>query len=106
MKNIFFAIVMIMASADGLAQGPPITADKPIMLGGNTIVIRTLTEFRNTVGGNFVKAPLIVNWLPSSDLLFSAQLPLTTYNFLDSDDNDGSYLGDIVKLLMALISII
>ncbi len=98
MKNIFFAIVMIMASADGLAQGPPITADKPIMLGGNTIVIRTLTEFRNTVGGNFVKAPLIVNWLPSSDLLFSAQLPLTTYNFLDSDDNDGSYLGDIALI--------
>jgi len=42
------------------AQGPPITGDKPVMLGENSWVVKSLTEIRNTDEGNFIKAPLMV----------------------------------------------
>lgn len=79
----------------GEAQGPPITADKPIMLGSNTVIIKTLTEIRNTEGGTFTKIPFMAHWLPSSNSLLAVHVPMTTFRFKDSDANDGSYLGDI-----------
>ena len=87
-----------MISSYGLAQGPPITADKPILLGGNTVVLKTLTEFRNTAGGRFIKAPFMAHWLPSSNSLLAVHVPYTHYDFADSDTDDGSYLGDVSLL--------
>ena len=87
-----------MTSTYGLAQGPPITSDKPIMLGSNTYIFKTLTEFRNTAGGSFIKAPFMAHYLPTSNSLFAVHVPLTHYNFADDETNNGSYLGDISLL--------
>lgn len=96
MKYIYAVIVAAMTINCALAQGPPITADKPIMLGANTTILKTLTEFRNTKGGSFIKAPFMAHWLPSSNSLLAVHVPYTHYSFSDeSDVNNGSYLGDI-----------
>ena len=89
---------MLLAISYTTAQGPPITADKPIMLGGNTVILKTLTEIRNTAGGTFTKAPFMAHWLPSSNSLLAIHVPLTHYSFNDDNANNGSYLGDIALL--------
>ena len=79
------------------AQGPPITADKPIMLGGNTIIIKTLTEIRNTEAGTFSRIPIMFHYLPTSNSLVAIHVPWTTYDF-DFEGGgleDGSRIGDI-----------
>ena len=51
MQNIKWYIGILLAiccSFNSFAQGPPITADKPIMLGANSWVVKSLTEIRNT----------------------------------------------------------
>ena len=78
-----------------LAQGPPITADKPIMLGGNTVILKTLTEIRNTAGGTFTKIPFMAHWLPSSNSLLAVHIPYTTFRFNSDIDRNSSHLGDI-----------
>ncbi len=46
MKYTYWLIaILLLVSATSLAQGPPITADKPIMLGGGSFTIKTLMEF-------------------------------------------------------------
>jgi len=48
MKSYLLFLLGILYSTLAWAQGPPITADKPIMLGGKSFTIKTLTEIRNT----------------------------------------------------------
>ena len=88
-------IAFMIIISKSWAQGPPITADKPIMLGANSIVLKTLTEIRNTAGGTFTKVPFMAHWLPSSNSLLAVHLPMTSFSFNDSDANNGTYLGDI-----------
>lgn len=76
-----------------LAQGPPITADKPIMLGANTILIKTLSEVRVMDEGTFTQIPLMVHYLPSSNSLLGIHIPLTHSNLNDEMKRSG--LGDI-----------
>lgn len=97
MKVIYFVVGVIMSmtlSKVAYAQGPPITADKPIMLGGNTKLIKTLSEYRNTENGNFLSTPIMFHYLPSSNTLIGIHTP---YVFHSSSDNteEGSALGDI-----------
>jgi len=77
------------------AQGPPITADKPIMLGGNTVIVKTLTEIRNTTQGTFTKIPLMLHYLPSANTLVAVHIPWTHFNFDLENSNEGGSLGDI-----------
>ena len=77
------------------AQGPPITADKPIMLGAKSVILRTLTEVRNTEKGVFTKAPLMVHYLPTSNSLVAVHLPYVYYDFREENATDGQTLGDI-----------
>lgn len=86
----------ILFSQMGRAQGPPITSDKPIMLGGNTVVLKTLTEIRNTEQGTFVNAPLMGHYIISANSLVALHLPYVHYDFNDaSGRGSGSTLGDI-----------
>ncbi len=78
------------------AQGPPITADKPIMLGGKSITVRTLTEIRNTERGTFVYVPLMLHYLPTSNSLIAIHIPFINYDFEVGDS--GSDLADIQLL--------
>ena len=96
MKLSFWLITSVMALFPylGKAQGPPITADKPIMLGGKTIILKTLTEILTTNQGTFVNAPLMMHYVLSSNSLVALHIPFTYYDFKDSN-SAGSGLGDI-----------
>ncbi len=80
-----------------LAQGPPITGDKPIMLSAKTVLIKTLTEIRKTESGTFVKAPLMVHYLPTSNSLVALHIPFVTYSYDDTEET-GNRLGDVQLL--------
>ena len=53
MKKIFLWTILLIGLIQNSAvgQGPPITGDKPVMLGANTWLVKSLTEIRNTDGG-------------------------------------------------------
>lgn len=96
MKHIFlFASLIIAASTWCGAQGPPITSDKPIMLAGNTSLIKNYSEFRFTERGNFRRIPLMYHFLPSSKVLLAVHVPYVTYEFISEEIPDGAGLGDI-----------
>jgi len=98
-KGCMALIACTFITSTSVAQGPPITGDKPIMLGGNSTVIKTLTEIRNTEVGTFVKAPLMVHYLPTSNSLVAVHIPLVSYNFKDGQAFDnGQTLGDVSLL--------
>lgn len=88
-------VFLVVSGMNLLAQGPPITADKPIMLGGNSFTTKTLVEIRNTERGTAVYAPLMLHYLPTSNSLLAVHIPYLHYNFTDGN---GSALADI-KLL-------
>ncbi len=92
-KVIFF---LVFAFAKAYAQGPPITADKPIMLGGNSFTTKTLVEIRNNDRGTAVYAPVMLHYLPTSNSLLALHLPYIHYNLEDA--GSGGSLADI-KLL-------
>ena len=95
-KTWLLAISITIFSQNIYGQGPPITADKPIMLGGNTVVIKTLTEIRNTNEGTFVRVPIMGHYIISSNSLVAVHLPYVNYSFIDdSGRGTGNGLGDI-----------
>lgn len=95
MKYIYWRLLTIALLVGQLAfaQGPPITTDKPIMLGGKSIIIKTLTEIRSTNEGTFTGIPIIAHYLPTSNSLVGIHVPYVSYNF---DDNSGRGSGDIL----------
>ncbi|MFC7356656.1 hypothetical protein ACFQO1_03075 [Jejudonia soesokkakensis] len=94
--QLLVVVFMLFIAKTTIAQGPPITSDKPIMLGGNTFIFKTLTEIRNTNEGTFVNAPLMTHYLPSANTLVAVHLPYVNYNFTDeSGRGSGSTLGDV-----------
>lgn len=98
MKHIAGIIVLILLSWVGntKAQGPPITGDKPIMLGANRVVVKTLTEFRKFEDGFALRAPIMVHYLPTSNVLLGAYIPMVYYNIKNaSESSTGVVLGDI-----------
>ncbi len=95
MKKLI-AIVMCFAFAKLHSQGPPITGDKPIMLGGNSFTAKTLIEFRNVERGDISYFPVMLHYLPTSKSLVAVHLPYIQYDL--SDAGSGNSLADI-KLL-------
>ncbi len=95
MKSLtfFFILSLSLISHRTFAQGPPITVDNPIMLGSQNVILRNLTEFRHTELGDFVRVPLMISYLPSSNILVGTVLPYVNYNV--NEDLTGSTLGDI-----------
>lgn len=94
-----FKILWIFAFLIGAkiwAQGPPITSDKPIMLGGGSFTVKTLTEIRNTERGTSVYIPAMLHYLPTANFLVAVHIPFVTYDF--EDDLSESTLADIELL--------
>lgn len=86
--------LVILGSMLGLhAQGPPITADKPIMLGGGSFTTKTLTEIRSTQRGTFTYVPLMLHYLPTSNSLLAVHIPYIGFNF--QNGGNGGDLADI-----------
>ena len=92
-----FALMMIAFSETLLAQGPPITGDKPIMLGQNNLVVKTLTEIRTTESGEFTKMPLMAHYLLTSNSLIGVHLPFVTTKELNEEKSIKG-LGDVELL--------
>lgn len=84
------------AFAKAYSQGPPITADKAIMLGGNSFTARTLIELRNNERGTIFYAPLQLHYLPTSNTFVGLHLPLVSYEL--NDLGGGTNLADIKVL--------
>ncbi|MFP2995066.1 hypothetical protein ABN763_04110 [Spongiivirga sp. MCCC 1A20706] len=95
MKHTILLLLFALLSLNMIAQGPPITADKPIMLGGNSFTTKTLVEIRNTERGSVIYAPLMLHYLPTSNSLVAVHLPYTSYDLVDTE---GSGLADIKVL--------
>ena len=95
MKHLFL-VFALFAFAKAYAQGPPITADKPIMLGGGSFTAKTLTEIRNTERASAVYVPIMLHYLPTSNSLFAVHIPYLHYDF--ENGTSGSTLADIKVL--------
>ena len=96
MKKTFYWSVLIatlLLHSASLAQGPPITSDKPIMLGGKSFTTKTLTEIRNTNRGTFVYVPVMLHYLPTSNSLVAVHVPYLNYSFREG--GSGNTLADI-----------
>ena len=90
----YFLVVFCLVILQLHGQGPPITADKPIMLGGNSFTVKTLTEIRKTERGTFTYIPLMLHYLPTANSLVAVHLPYINYT-LETGGADGSGLADI-----------
>ena len=95
MKRLLIMVV-VFAFAKANAQGPPITGDKPIMLGGKSFTTKTLLEYRNNERGDIFYAPAMLHYLPTANSLVAVHLPLVSYSL--NDLGSGTDLADI-KLL-------
>ena len=94
MKYTYWLIaIILLVSSKSIAQGPPITADKPIMLGGGSFTTKTLMEFRHTERGDFSYVPVMLHYLPSANSLVAVHLPYLNYNI--ENGQSGSGLADI-----------
>ncbi|WP_350293023.1 hypothetical protein [uncultured Croceitalea sp.] len=94
MKTYYWLLALLLVTTTKMvAQGPPITADKPIMLGGGSFTTKTLTEIRKTERGTFVYVPLMLHFLPSSNSLVAVHLPYINYDI--ENGASGSSLADI-----------
>jgi len=94
MKNITWLLALVLFGIQfAEAQGPPITADKPIMLGGGSFTAKTLTELRHTERGNFAYVPVMLHYLPTSNSLVAIHLPYINYDI--EGGPSGSSLADI-----------
>ena len=100
-----FRILISLLLAIGMtgtikAQGPPITADKPIMLSSGTSLIKTLVEVRKTNQGTFTRAPLMLHHVITKKFIAAVHLPHVSYNFTDGNPlGEGTAFGD-VQLMM------
>ncbi|UZO80857.1 hypothetical protein NBT05_18195 [Aquimarina sp. ERC-38] len=88
MKRILFMVLLLTIYYKIQAQGPPITADKPIMLGGKSFTTKTLTEIRNTERGTSVYVPVMLHYLPTANSLIALHVPLIYYDLKDQNGTD------------------
>lgn len=89
-------LLLISLSKNVQAQGPPITGDKPIMLGAKRIVLKTLSEFRSLENGDYIHAPFMVHYLPTSNSLLGIHIPFVSSNSFGESQISG--IGDIQLL--------
>lgn len=95
-KIILSLLIFTAWATFGKAQGPPITADKPIMLSEGSMLVKTLTEVRKTNFGSFTRAPLMFHYIFSRKVIAAVHVPYVHYNFTDGSPlGTGSTLGDI-----------
>lgn len=94
MKNNIWLLAIILLGIHSIAaQGPPITADKPIMLGEGSFTLRTLAEIRTTERATFTYIPINISYLPTSNIELSAEIPYLVSTVAEGTKN--SALADI-----------
>lgn len=75
MKYFGIVLINIFIVQASFAQGPPITGDKAIMLGEQTLIVKTLSESLKTEQGTFNYFPLMIHYLPTSNSLVAVHVP-------------------------------
>lgn len=100
MKYILLGLLCITigltTSTNSYAQGPPITADKPIMLSSKTMLVKSLTEIRKTESATYLYAPIMYHYVFKHNFLAAIHLPLVgRYRQLDGLDGNDTGFGDI-----------
>ncbi len=93
MKIQISLVLAILLSTSSLAQGPPITLDKIILLGSNSFTARTLAEYRDTGAGEFLYIPFSLTYLPTPNTSVSLELPFINYRL--NTGSSGNDLADI-----------
>ncbi len=94
MKNsliILLTGLAVMFAGLALAQGPPITTDKPIMLGADKLTLRTLAFYRHADAASFFALPLMAEYTLSNRFELSAEVPV----IVDFSDEALQTLGDV-----------
>ncbi|WP_343767675.1 hypothetical protein [Gangjinia marincola] len=95
MKTIYWCLCSLLLTTSLWSQGPPITADKPIMLGGGSFTVKTLTEIRRTERMNATYIPVMLHYLPTANSLVAVHLPYLHYNIAGTEED---ILADIKVL--------
>ncbi len=85
--GIAMASCLLLLVNPASAQGPPITSDKPIMLGQGAWVAKTLTEVNVSQQGAYTYAPIMVHFIVKPDILLGIHAPFTHFNFEDDEGN-------------------
>ncbi len=80
----------------GIAQGPPINSDKPIMLSEGTFLIKTLIENRVTDDASYTYLPLMVHYISTRKTLVALHVPFVSANYKGENIENSFALGDIV----------
>ncbi|WP_424002763.1 hypothetical protein [Maribacter sp. IgM3_T14_3] len=94
MKNNIWLLAIILFGIHSIqAQGPPITADKPIMLGQGSFTLRTLAEIRTTERATFTYIPINFSYLPTSNIELAVEIPYLVNTITEGASN--SALADI-----------
>ncbi|TLP82773.1 hypothetical protein [Maribacter sp. ACAM166] len=94
MKNIVWLLAMIVSGVRFVeAQGPPITADKPIMLGSGSYTVNSLIEIRHTEMGDFSYVPIMLDYILTPNTSVAIQFPYIKYDI--KNGASGSSLADI-----------
>ncbi len=94
MKTYYWLLALCWVFATGArAQGPPITSDKPIMLGAGSLTAMSLVEIRNLNKGTFSFLPVMLHYLPSSNTLVGIEIPYVGYD-LENGESGGN-IADI-----------
>ena len=99
MKYLIKSIVILLLfslTEKAQAQGPPITGDKPILLGAKRMVFKTLTEYRSLESGDYLHAPFIFHYLPTSNSLLGIHIPFVSSESFGESQKSG--IGDIQLL--------
>lgn len=96
MKHILWVMCFVTTFCVIKAQGPPITTDKPIMLGGNSITVKTLMEVRTTNKGMVTHIPFVAHYLPTEKSLLGIHLPFVKFDF---DNNSNGWDFADIQLL-------
>jgi len=97
--TLVLLLFIAFVSNNAMGQGPPITADKPIMLSEGTFIAKTLTEYRSTDFGDFTRVPFMLHYIFNKNALVAVHLPFVTYDFAPGFGVDGSGFGDMNVLL-------
>ncbi len=94
-RTAFFVNILLLVCLSVKGQGPPITADKPIMLGSNTKLLKTLSEIRLTESGTQIMMPVMFHYLPTSNTLVGLHAPFVSYTGRNNNEDNGFTIGDI-----------
>lgn len=99
-KILVLGIFLCFSTSLVLAQGPPISSDKPIMLAQGNVVVKTLSEYRQTDLGTFIRVPLMVHYIAHPKILLGVHLPFASHSFNTENSlfKNGSSLADIELL--------